>query len=205
MVQLLGAGQAYYHESSRANFVDDINEFLIEDDLPYAITDFVWTNGHDGHYEATTLTDYPQVIRKDSEVVYRSAIEPTLKLLREPCFSAGNKEFLEALEDFRKGDYGDCLTKCGSSFESVLKVICARHKWPCHPTDTATPLIKKVISNSGMEQFFEQPLILVATIRNKLSTAHGAGAASRNVTKSKAEYAISATAAAILLVVAEAG
>lgn len=197
--------QAYFHVSSRASLVEDINEFLIQDDLPYAITDFVWTKGHDGRYETSTLTAYPQVIRKDSEVVYRYAVEPTLQLLHEPDFSAANKEFLEALEDFRKGDYGDCLTKCGSSFESVLKVICTRHKWPYRSTDTAAPLLKAVISNSGIEQFFEQPLILVATIRNKLSTAHGAGAASRNVTKAKAEYAISATATAILLVVAEAG
>ena len=173
--------------------------------MPYAITDFVWTKGHDGHYETSTLTANPQVIRKDSELVYRSAVEPTLQLLREPDFSAANKEFLKALEDFRKEDYGDCLTKCASSFESVLKVICVRHGWSHQSTDTAAPLLRTVISNSGMEQFFEQPLILIATIRNKLSTAHGAGAELRNVTKAKAEFAINATAAAILLTVAEAG
>ena len=66
-------------------------------------------------------------------------------------------------------------------------------------------LLKTVINNSGLEKFFEQPLILVATMRNKLSTAHGAGGASRNVTKGKAEYALSATAAAMLLLLAEAG
>src|SRR4029450_5031974 len=30
--------------------------------------------------------------------------------------------FLNALEDYRKGDYGDCLTKCTSAFESALKI-----------------------------------------------------------------------------------
>lgn len=138
-------------------------------------------------------------------MLYRSAIQPNLQLLREPEFGAANKEFLEALEDFRKANYGDCLTKCGSAFESVLKVICTKKKWPYQPSDTASPLLKTVINNSGLEQFFEQPLILVATIRNKLSKAHGAGLASRNVSKAKAEYAINATAAAILLLVAEAG
>jgi hypothetical protein len=87
----------------------------------------------------------------------------------------------------------------------VLKVICARKKWPYSATDTASPLLKTVIANSGLESFFEQPLVLVATIRNKLSKSHGAGLTSRDVTEAKAEYAINATAAAILLLVKEAG
>jgi len=204
-VEYIFPTQAYSHASSQANLVEDINEFLRQDELPYAVTDFVWTKGHDGQYETTTLTAFPQVIRKDSEVLYRSAIQPTLQLLREPVYSSANKEFLEALEDFRKADYGDCLTKCGSAFESVLKVICVRQKWSYQPTDTASTLLKTVISNCGLEQFFEQPLILLATMRNRLSKAHGAGVASRNVSKAKAEYAINATAAAILLLVTEAG
>ncbi len=204
-VEYIFPTQAYRHVSSRENLVEDINEFLLQDELPYVLTDFVWTKGHNGQYETITLAAYPQVIRKDSEVLYRSAIQPALQLLREPDFSAANKEFLKALEHFRKQDYGDCLTKCGSALESVLKVICARNKWPYQETDTASPLLKTVINNSGLEKFFEQPLVLVATMRNKLSTAHGAGGASRNVTKAKAEYTINATAAAILLLVTEAG
>ena len=204
-VEYIFPTEAYRHASGRANLVEDINEFLIQDELPYALTDFVWTRGHDGQYGTITLTAYPQVIMKNSEVLYRSAIQPALQLLREPDLSAANKEFLEALKDFRRADYGDCLTKCGSAFESVLKIICARKKWPYQATDTASPLLKTVIHNCGLEKFFEQPLILVATMRNKLSTAHGAGGTSRNVTKGKAEYAINSTAAAILFLVAEAG
>lgn len=197
--------QACFQASNRASLVEDFNEFLRQDDLPYAVTDFIWTEQRSGAYPTSTLTAYPQVIRKDSEVLYRSAIQPVLQLLRESDFSAANKEFLEALEDFRKSDYGDCLTKCGSAFESVLKVLCARKKWPHSATDTASPLLKTVITNSGLESFFEQPLILVATIRNKLSKSHGAGLAARDVTEAKAEYAINSTAAAILLLVKEAG
>lgn len=194
--------QAYFHASNQGNLVEDFNEFLRQDELPYAVTDFVWAE-QDGGYATSTLTTYPQVIRKDSEVLYGSAIQPTLQLLRESEFSAVNKEFLEALEDFRKSDYGDCLTKCGSAFESVLKVICAQKKWPHSATDTASPLLKTVIANSGLDSFFEQPLVLVATIRNKLSKSHGAGLTTREVTEAKAEYAINATAAAILLLVNE--
>lgn len=199
--------QAHFHASSRGNLVNDFNEFLKHDDLPYAITDFVWTTGTGTYFgserETTTLTGYPQVIRKDSEAIYQSAIQPALQLLRHSDFVAVNKEFLEALDDYRKADYGDCLTKCGSAFESVLKVICVRKKWPYNASDTASPLLKTVVSRSGMESFFEQPLVLVATIRNKLSKSHGAGLTPRDVTEAKAEYAINATAAAILLLVKE--
>ena len=188
----------------RDRLVGEINGFLRVDDLPYAVTDYVWvekTQSFRGQPEQVqSLTEYPRVIRKDSEVVHRTALVPTLELLREPGYEFANKEFLEALEDYRKGDYGDCLTKCGSSFESVLKILCKKKGWP-HTGDTAAPLLRAVIDGSGLESFFEAPLIVVATIRNKLSKAHGSGTSPRDVTEAKAEYAINATAAAILLLV----
>ena len=49
-------------------------------------------------------------------------------LLRDKSFTSADQEFIEALEDYRKGDYGDCLTKCGSSLESTMKIICDRKK-----------------------------------------------------------------------------
>jgi hypothetical protein len=191
----------------REELVDDINQFLLVDDLPYAVTPFVWTKGisqfHGQPRESTKLTALPQVIRKDSQVVFQTATDPALSLLRESRFAAANAEFLAALKDYRSGEYGDCLVKCGSAFESVLKVICQTRGWSFQPTDTASPLVKQVILQSRLEPFFEQPLMLIATLRNKLSTAHGSGSAPREVTAAKAEYAINATASAILLLVRE--
>ena len=128
-----------------------------------------------------------------------------MALLRESAYAPANKEFLGALEDFRKGDPGDCLTKCGSTFESVLKVICAKRKWAYKETDTAAPLLKTVMQGAGLESFFETPMLVVATLRNRLSSSHGAGTGSRNVTEAKAEYAVNATAAAIVFLVKHAG
>ena len=194
---------ALMHATGRDNLVEDFNEFLRQDDLPYAITDFVWTEGTTIAYGAerkiSTLTAYPQVIRKDSTAIYQTAVQPALLILRHSDFVAANKEYLAALDDYRKADYGDCLTKCGSAFESVLKVLCVRKGWAHGATDTAAPLLKTVIAGAGMESFFEQPLILIATIRNRLSSSHGAGSTTRAVTEAKAEYAINATASAILL------
>jgi hypothetical protein len=47
--------------------------------------------------------------------------------------------------------------------------------------------------------------MIVATLRNRLSKAHGAGVQIRNVPRHLAAYALNSTAAAILLLVAEAG
>lgn len=127
-IEYIFSTQSYRQSSSSINLVNDLNEFFKQDSLPYAITDFVWTKGNNQGYETSTLTAYPQIIRKDSEALFQTAIQPTLQLLREAEFISANKEFLEALEDFRKADYGDCLTKCGSALESVLKVICAQNK-----------------------------------------------------------------------------
>jgi hypothetical protein len=201
--------QAYFHASGRAALVNDVNEFFRQDDLPYALTDFVWTKGvrneYGREYETSTLTAYPMVIRKDSEILHQTAIAPVLQLLGEDSFTVANKEFLQALEDYRKGDFGDCLVKCASCSESVLKVLCKRKGWPHNENDNASPLLKTVITRSGLEPFFEQPLILVATLRNKLSTAHGAGTSPRIVSQGRAEYAINATAAGILLLTKETG
>lgn len=194
--------------NERESLVDDFNEFLRVDDLPYSITAFVWAKGtitqFGKEYETSALTGYPQVIRKDSELLHVAAVAPALKALADPRFSAANQELVAALKDYRHGNYGDCLTKCGSAFESVLKVICDIRGWSYQITDTAGSLVKMVVTNAGLEGFLEQPLLLVATLRNRLSTAHGSGSTIRQPSPAKAEYAVNATAAAVLLLVREA-
>lgn len=198
---------ASFHVPERETLVDDFNEFLGVDNLPYSVTPFVWTKGVTTQlgreYESTTLTSYPQVVRKDSELAHATAITPALTLLAESRFVAANEEFLAALKDYRHGDFGDCLTKSGSAFESVMKVVCQAKGWPVQSNGTASTLLKTIVSNAPLEPFFEQPLILVATLRNRLSTAHGSGAVPRTVSRGKAEYALNATASAVLLIVRE--
>jgi hypothetical protein len=128
-----------------------------------------------------------------------------LELLQHPKYSSVNSEFLEALEDYRKGDLGDCLVKCSSAFESVLKILCNRKGWRYNHTDTASMLIKTLLANTRLESYFEPVFMIVGTLRNRLSKAHGAGTAQRNVPRHVARYAINSTASAILLIIEEAG
>ena len=148
---------------------------------------------------------YPKVIMKESEVLHANAIAPALTLLQRPHFRGANSEYLAALEDYRKGDIADCLTKCGSAFESVLKVICHRKNWAYKETDTAVALIKIVLPQTNLDSYFESLLIIVGTLRNKLSSAHGAGMTVKQPAPHLAQYAINATASAILLIAQETG
>ena len=174
----------------------NVNEFLEVDDLPYYLTEFVFQS-------STQIETYPQIIRRDNEAIHETAIQPGLTLLVHPAFASANKEFLEALGHYRKGEHADCLAKCGSSFESVMKIICDRKKWPYKQTDTAETLLNIILGKTGMESFFNQPIMLVATMRNRLSSAHGAGTQQRNVPEHRAQFAVNATASAILLLVHE--
>lgn len=187
--------------------VNSINTFFDVDSLPYRLTDHVYSSyewAQDNKIERPgmpkcRLESYPQVICLEYEVLHENAIEPTLTLLTGPAFSQANLEFLEALKDYRKGDYRDCVTKCGSSFESVMKVICDRKKWPYQQTDTAGKLLQTILQQTTLDPFYEQPILLIATIRNRYSTAHGAGTQQKTVSKHVANYVINATASAILL------
>ena len=190
-----------------------INKFLEVDDLPYYLTEFVFSRPESPKSELPPGVDVfpsfgqvmatPQIIRRENEAIHQTVIEPTITLLNRPAFVSANKEFMEALADYRKGDYGDCVAKCGSSFESVMKVICDRKKWPYKQTDTAETLLNIIFGKTGMESFFNQPIMLVATMRNRLSSAHGAGTQQRNVPEHRAQFAVNATASVILLLVHE--
>ena len=148
-----------------------------------------------------TIEAYPQIIRRDNEILQQTAIQPTLELLSISAFKTANQEFLSALKDYREEKYADCVGKCGSSFESVMKVICDLKGWSYKQTDTSETLLNTIIHKTGMESFFYQPIMLVATMRNRLSSAHGAGAQERTVREHVAQYAINSTASAILLLV----
>ncbi len=188
--------------------VRSVNQFFELDGLPYALTDFSWeeieeTEGWSSG-KSYRLSTYPQVVLRESEVVYQNAILPLLTLLRQAHFSTANEEFLKGLADFRNGDHEDCVVKCVSAFESVLKVICQRKGWSYSQSDTAKALVPKVLGKTSLEEFYREPLVLVADIRNRQSSAHGGGDQPKRVPKHVANYVINSTAAAILLLVQEA-
>lgn len=191
--------------------VQEINELLRVDDVPFALTAFVDEQTLEpfpfgGRLVPTTrVREYPRAIARGSEVLHQEVTEPALALLGAPGFENAISEYLEALEDFRKGDYGDCLTKSGSSFESVMKVICDRKGWSYRQSDTAGQLVKTILGRTSLDTYLETPLLVVATLRNRLSKSHGAGIQAREISPHLAAYALHVAGAGIILLITEAG
>jgi hypothetical protein len=205
--------QCLFHVSTEENkIVAEINELFASENIGYELTEIVKEEVIEpvneypffgSEQKVIKTIAYPRVIRKDDQVIHTTTIMPALNLLSEPKYKTANQEYLEALEDYRKGDYGDCLTKCGSAFESVMKIICDSKKWQYKQTDTAFVLLNTIINKSRLESFFKEPLGIIATLRNKLSKSHGAGVAPKEVPQNYARYALNATAAAIVFLVNE--
>jgi hypothetical protein len=146
---------------------------------------------------------YPQIIKKDNQVAQAVTVGPALILLADRSYKTANAEYLDALADYRTGDYGDCLTKCGSALESTMKIICSRKKWAYNQTDAAAKLLDIIRANANIESYLIETFKVVAMLRNKQSNAHGAGMQPKTVSVHTAQYALSATAAAICFLVEE--
>ena len=194
------------------DLVEALNEIFRVEDAPYQLTPFYRVkeqqSGSSGALRPSGGTvirteAYPKVIRTDEDTAHVYSISPALSVLNAGHYEEANKRFREALDDYRNGDYDDCLTKCGTSLESVAKALCARNKWAYNEHDNLSRVLRTVICESDLDAFYESPLILVATIRNKLSSSHGAGTTIRSVERHVAQYAVNSTAAAILLLVHE--
>lgn len=194
--------------------IAELNDILRSDNLSYHITNFVKETAMekspsyifaDKEVQVIRTLEYPKVIMRENEVIHTQAIVPTLAVLQKPLFKNANSEYLHALEDYRKGDFGDCLTKCGSALESVMKVICSQKGWGAKENDTASTLVKTVLANSNLGETLQAALLTVPTLRNRLSTSHGAGTSERNVPPHLARFALNSTASAILLLAEEVG
>ena len=74
--------------------VDKVNGFLEIDNLPYAVTDFVWQSTGDDRYRSMQLVEHQRVIRRESQILHSTAIQPTLEFLASPNFGSANQEFL---------------------------------------------------------------------------------------------------------------
>lgn len=196
-----------FHEKNE--FVEEINQLLRLDDLQFHLTNFTFktekrrvqgTTGP-GFREFTTISTYPKVILRETDLIHEYAIEPALALLENEIFKNANLEFLDGLKDYREGDFGDCLTKCGSSFESVMKILCKINKWEYREKDTASNLLEIIFKHSDIESFYRTPLVTIATLRNKYSKSHGAGIKERITTKNVAQFCINLTASSIVYLI----
>jgi len=190
--------------------VEEINGILREQSIGYQFTPYVEREtGKKGFLGGGRQLEieYPKIIVLDNEFTFKQAVKPAVELLHDPRFKIANEEFLKSYEDYRDGDLEHAMTACGSSFESVLKTICALKGWTTdpqyNPKATLAPLVQFCISKKLFPAFYENSFVSVATIRNTLSSAHGRGGASPppTVMKEQVEHLLSLTAAHMVLVI----
>ena len=177
------------HRECPPESVDDIAETFEKCRLPYGVN----------------KTSPASIYVAEDEATRKLALEPALAVLSEPRFEVADEEFRSAMKEYKNGSYADCLVKCGSAFESVLKVICKSNGWSFDETDTAGQLMRTVVERSSLDSFFKEPLALIATMRHRMSAAHGGGDRHRAPQRHVARYAVSSVAAAVILLVNAAG
>lgn len=84
-----------------------------------------------------------------------------------------------------------------------MKVLCDKNSISFNEKDTASALLKALLGSGRLDQFWEQPLILITTLRNRLSSSHGAGVQAKVIPEHVATYAVNATASVILFLYSE--
>ena len=88
-----------------------------------------------------------QIVRVESQFIHAQVVKPALALLSAQEYAEANAEFQKALEHYRKGETKECLNQCLKAFESTMKAICTRRKWPFKSKDTARELIDVCLKN----------------------------------------------------------
>jgi hypothetical protein len=146
-----------------------------------------------------------EIIRVADQHAHSEIVVPALTLLSQGRFPAANDEYRKAHQEYRAGEYADCITDCGKALESVLKVIAGEKGWTeVGDTSTLSALLKAAKDNglypgymdeqiNGLTRMLQGP----GTVRNK-DGAHGVGGATSNADENLASYQLHQTAAAIL-------
>jgi len=177
---------------------DDINRFFVECDLPYYLTEL--------EKKRQEIVGHPKVIARDSEVLHQMSIKPTLNLLKNNKLQGANQEFMDALQHYRKNEFGHCVAMCGSSFESVMKTICIAKGWEKKPDSlTGSDLLKIITKESNLKSYYRKLTELTHVIRDNESTVHGGREEIRNPPQHIAQFVINMTASTILVLVDQVG
>jgi len=69
-----------------------------------------------------------KIIRADSEYLHSQTVGPAIQLLHAEGFKGAEDEFMEAHQNYRKGDFATAINKANHAFETTIKTICDRMK-----------------------------------------------------------------------------
>jgi hypothetical protein len=144
--------------------------------------------------------------RIDSELVHTEVVKPLLTVLRQKEYANAQSEFLAAHEHYRQGNNSEALIECYKAFESTMKIICTKRKWPFDDTKGAAHLVNVCLDNGLIPPYWQSHFAglrsvltsAIPTPRNK-QAGHGAGAEPVSApTDELTAYVLHMTAATIL-------
>lgn len=146
-----------------------------------------------------------EIVRVDSELIHSEVVKPALRLLNEKNYHGAQQEFLSAYEHYRHGRHKEALNDCLKSFESTMKAICDKRKWPYQANATSKALIQVCFENDLVPSFWQQQLSSlrsmlessIPTGRNKLS-GHGQGTIPTKVPDYLVSYMLHMTASTLV-------
>ncbi len=146
-----------------------------------------------------------KIIRIDSEFIHTEVVKHALILLHQKQYAGAQEEFLKAHEHYRNGAFKESLEECLKSFESLMKSICAKRKWPYSDKDTAKQLVDICFQNCLVPEFWQSHYSAlrsmlesgIPTGRNKLA-AHGQGEEIKVVPRHIVAYILHMTASTIV-------
>ncbi|MER9560372.1 hypothetical protein [Mesorhizobium sp. M0323] len=146
-----------------------------------------------------------EIIRVDSELIHTEAVKPALRLLNTKSYKGAHEEFLKAYEHYRQGNTKEALNECLKAFESTMKAICDKRRWPYSPNDTASKLIGVLYDNDLVPPFWQGQLqslrslleSSISTGRNRMG-GHGQGATPSDVPEHIAAYMLHMTASTLV-------
>ena len=181
-------------ERGRNQLVGVINGIFSLNNSQLELTPFVYDHENwSCSSQNRNVLEYPRVISKVEPLMREEAIEPVLSVLSEQHFHQANSEFLDALQDYRDENFSDCLTKCGSALESVLKILRDQHI-------LLPERIKRIVECLKLDKFLTP---IPEVIPNEFGDAPRRDEEGVNVSPHIAQYAVNCTASAILLLVNE--
>ena len=148
-----------------------------------------------------------RILRIDSTYIHKEITLPALQLLSSKTFRTVNEEFLTGHEHYRHQRNGDCLVHCGKAFESTMKIICDQKQWQYSSKAAAKDLLDVCYNNQLMPATYPprfdslRNLLASALPLFRNTAAHGAGSTPIIIPNEIARYALSLTAANIILLV----
>lgn len=177
-----------------------VNDIFRKDGISLRLTEFAWNEvPRRPQHPIYSVKNHPKLVWVEEGIVHEHAIVPALSILQQPHFLSVDQEYRDALDEFRIGHYDDCLTKCNCAIESVMKVICKKSGWSYPKNSGTSRLLDIMTSKSVLDNGFKEALKLIANLRNEV--AHGGGDEVRRTEKSVAQFALTLSAAAIILLV----